>query len=188
MESVFKGNKTSYLINGVPETQTKFKAFVAEHIAPEDKLLVLGKLHYFATDMRWDARRAVLLDVFAPHLSDADIIKAHEELAPLGGWIGAMTTVDDMARQAKAKRRELNTELNEIPARIDEAERSKPDLPPESERPSTAALMKEKMKLVSELEGLKSNADAAAIRTRIARAESQSRRSEGSIHKRQHVR
>ena len=91
VESVFKGNKTSYLINGVPETQTKFKAFVAEHIAPEDKLLVLGKLHYFATDMRWDARRAVLLDVFAPHLSDADIIKAHEELAPLGGWIGAMT-------------------------------------------------------------------------------------------------
>lgn len=76
-ESVFKGNKTSYLINGVPETQTKFKAFVAEHIAPEDKLLVLGKLHYFATDMRWDARRAVLLDVFAPHLSDADIIKAY---------------------------------------------------------------------------------------------------------------
>ena len=72
-----------------------------------------------------------------------------------------MTTVDDMARQAKAKRRELNAELNEIPARIDEAERSKPDLPPESERPSTAALMKEKMKLVSELEGLKSNADAA---------------------------
>lgn len=167
-ESVFKGNKTSYLINGVPETQTKFKAFVAEHIAPEDKLLVLGKLHYFATDMRWDARRAVLLDVFAPHLSDADIIKAHEELAPLGGWIGAMTTVDDMARQAKAKRRELNAELNEIPARIDEAERSKPILPPESERPGTAALMKEKMKLVSELEGYKANADAATLRTRIA--------------------
>lgn len=143
-EAAFKGNKTSYLINGVPETQTKFKAFVAERIAPEDKLLVLGKLHYFAMNMKWDARRAVLLDVFAPHLSDTDIIKAHEELAPLGGWIGAMTTVDDMARQAKAKRRELNAELNEIPARIDEAERSKPALPPESARPSTAALMKEK--------------------------------------------
>lgn len=121
-ESVFKGNKTSYLINGVPETQTKFKAFVAEHIAPEDKLLVLGKLHYFATDMRWDARRAVLLDVFAPHLSDADIIKAYEELAPLGGWIGAMTTVDDMARQANLKAyRDAGSDINAL-RRINYAE------------------------------------------------------------------
>lgn len=167
-ESTFKGNKTAYFINGVPETQTKFKAFVAEHIAPEDKLLTLGKLHYFAMGMKWDARRALLLDIFAPHLSDADIIKAHEELAPLGGWIGAMTTVDDMTRQAKAKRREINAELNEIPARIDEAERSKPVLPPETEKPTTAKLMAEKMKLVGELTNLKANTDAAAIRARIS--------------------
>ncbi len=170
-ESTVRGNTTGFSINGVPKAQKDFLPVIEQYFGGEQKLLMLGMLHHFAVETPWADRRAVLIDLFAPHLGDKDIIDAHEELAPLGGYIGAMTTVADYAQQIKLKRRKVQEQLKEIPARIDEAEKSKPGLPPEADAAAIPGLMARKMKLTGTVAALQNGEGAAALRKRIAEQE-----------------
>ena len=170
-ESTVRGNTTGFSINGVPKAQKDFLPVIEQYFGGEQKLLMLGMLHHFAVETPWADRRAVLIDLFAPHLGDKDIIDAHEELAPLGGYIGAMTTVADYAQQIKLKRRKVQEQLKEIPARIDEAEKSKPSLPPEADAAAIPSLMARKMKLTGTVAALQNGEGAAALRKRIAEQE-----------------
>ena len=170
-ESTVRGSKAGFFVNGVPKAQKDFLPVIEQYFGGEQKLLMLGMLHHFAVETPWTDRRAVLIDLFAPHLSDKDIIDAHEELAPLGGYIGAMTTVADYAQQVKLKRRKVQEQLKEIPARIDEAEKSKPSLPPEADAAAIPSLMARKMKLTGTVAALQNGEGAAALRKRIAEQE-----------------
>ena len=170
-ESTVRGNTTGFSINGVPKAQKDFLPVIEQYFGGEQKLLMLGMLHHFAVETPWADRRAVLIDLFAPHLGDKDIIDAHEELAPLGGYIGAMTTVADYAQQIKLKRRKVQEQLKEIPARIDEAEKSKPGLPPEADAAAIPGLMARKMKPTGTVAALQNGEGAAALRKRIAEQE-----------------
>lgn len=170
-ESTVRGSKAGFFVNGVPKAQKDFLPVVERYFGGEQKLLMLGMLHHFAVETPWADRRAVLIDLFAPHLDDKDIIDAHEELAPLGGYIGAMTTVADYAQQIKLQRRKVQERLKEIPARIDEAEKSKPSLPPESDAAAIPGLMARKMKLTGTVAALQNGEGAAALRKRIAEQE-----------------
>lgn len=170
-ESTVRGSKAGFFVNGVPKAQKDFLPVIEQYFGGEQKLLMLGMLHHFAVETPWADRRAVLIDLFAPHLDDTDIIRMHAELAPLGGYIGAMTTVADYAQQVKLKRRKVQEQLKEIPARIDEAEKSKPDIPPEADPSSRAQLMAQKMKLTGTINALMSGENAAALRKRIAEQE-----------------
>ena len=170
-ESTVRGNTTGFSINGVPKAQKDFLPVIEQYFGGEQKLLMLGMLHHFAVETPWADRRAVLIDLFAPHLGDKDIIDAHEELAPLGGYIGAMTTVADYAQQIKLQRRKVQERLKEIPARIDEAEKSKPSLPPEADAAAIPSLMARKMKLTGTVAALQNGEGAAALRKRIAEQE-----------------
>ena len=170
-ESTVRGSKAGFFVNGVPKAQKDFLPVVERYFGGEQKLLMLGMLHHFAVETPWADRRAVLIDLFAPHLGDKDIIDAHEELAPLGGYIGAMTTVADYAQQIKLQRRKVQERLKEIPARIDEAEKSKPGLPPEADAAAIPGLMARKMKLTGTVAALQNGEGAAALRKRIAEQE-----------------
>lgn len=170
-ESTVRGSKAGFFVNGVPKAQKDFLPVVERYFGGEQKLLMLGMLHHFAVETPWADRRAVLIDLFAPHLDDKDIINAHEELAPLGGYIGAMTTVADYAQQIKLQRRKVQERLKEIPARIDEAEKSKPSLPPEADAAAIPSLMARKMKLTGTVSALQNGEGAAALRKRIAEQE-----------------
>lgn len=170
-ESTVRGSKAGFFVNGVPKAQKDFLPVVEQYFGGEQKLLMLGMLHHFAVETPWADRRAVLINLFAPHLDDKDIIDAHEELAPLGGYIGAMTTVADYAQQIKLQRRKVQERLKEIPARIDEAEKSKPSLPPEADAAAILSLMARKMKLTGTVSALQNGEGAAALRKRIAEQE-----------------
>ena len=170
-ESTVRGNKTALFINGIEKNRAEFADMIQKYFGGEQKLLMLGMLHHFAVETPWADRRQILIDLFAPHLDDKDIINAHEELAPLGGYIGAMTTVADYTQQAKMKRRKVQEQLKEIPARIDEAEKSKPSLPPEADTAAIPSLMARKMKLASTISALQNGEGAAALRKRIAEKE-----------------
>lgn len=170
-ESTVRGSKAGFFVNGVPKAQKDFLPVIEQYFGGEQKLLMLGMLHHFAVETPWADRRAVLIDLFAPHLDDKDIIDAHEELAPLGGYIGAMTTVADYAQQIKLQRRKVQERLKEIPARIDEAEKSKPSLPPEADAAAIPSLMARKMKLTGTVAALQNGEGAAALRKRIAEQE-----------------
>ena len=167
-ESTPRGNKTEYLINGVPKSQSDYKAFCNEHFGSDVRMLMLSKLHYFPVDLNWNDRRQTLIDLFAPHLDDIEIIKAHKELEPLGGYIGAMTTVADYAQQAKVQRKKLKERIEQIPARIDEANNAKPDIPEEADPAQLPAIAKRKIKLNNTIASLTNGEGVATLRKRIA--------------------
>lgn len=170
-ESTVRGNTTGFSINGMTKPEKEFQPVIEKYFGGRQSLLAFGMLHHFAVETPWADRRAVLIDLFAPHLDDKDIIDAHEELAPLGGYIGAMTTVADYAQQIKLQRRKVQERLKEIPARIDEAEKSKPSLPPEADAAAIPSLMARKMKLTGTVAALQNGEGAAALRKRIAEQE-----------------
>ena len=172
-EATVRGNKTEFYINGVPKAQKEYQPFVAEHFGGDLKLLVFSKLHYFPLDLNWNDRRQTLIDLFAPHLDDIEIIKSHEELAPLGGYITCMTTVADYALQAKAERKKLRDRMEQIPLRIDEANKARPDIPADADPSALPGLAKRKMKLNSTIAALANGENAAALRRRIAELEAQ---------------
>lgn len=173
-EITVRGNKTEFYINDVPKAQKDFVPFVSEHFGGDDRLLILSKLHYFPVSLKWDTRRQTLIDLFAPHLDDVEIIKMHEELAPLGGYIGAMTTVADYAQQAKLQRRKINDQLREIPARIDEAEKSKPALPADADPAAISKIAARRQQLRNTVSALTSGESTATLRRNIAEKEAKS--------------
>lgn len=167
-EATVRGNKTEFYINGVSKAQKEFQPFVAEHFGGDLRLLVLSKLHYFPLDLNWGDRRQMLIELFAPHMDDTEIVRAHEELKPLDGYIGVMTTVADLAQQTKAQRKKLRDRMEQIPARIDEASNARPDIPTDVDPSEMPGLAKRKIKLNSTIAALTNGENAASLRKRIA--------------------
>ncbi len=80
--------------------------------------------------MKWADRRTLLLEICGD-ISDADVIAGDKELAPLIEILkkadGSEYTTDEILKIAKCNMAETNDLLKSIPARIDEAEKAKPD-------------------------------------------------------------
>jgi DNA repair exonuclease SbcCD ATPase subunit len=166
-ERKFKGNTTEFYINDVPKPQKEYNAFVAG-LCEEKTFRLLTDPDMFAGKLKWNERRDMLIQAFAPNLDDREIINAHKELQPLGGYIG-FKSVDEYVEITKAQRRKINDELRGMPERIDEAEKAKPvDLPEPSDGPAMARLQKQKIKLESEISALLNGESLSAIRRQIS--------------------
>jgi hypothetical protein len=71
--------------------------------------------------MHWQKRRETLLDICGD-VSDGDVIASNAELSRISEWLGDKT-IDQHRKIATAKRKKINDELSEIPARISELDR-----------------------------------------------------------------
>lgn len=118
-ESEFQGNTTAYFIDGVPMQKKEYDRRVAE-IIPEEAGRLLSMPLYFCTNLKWQERRKILMDMCGT-VSDADIFK-NEELSPLEKLLEGKT-IDDYRKILKAQMKKVNEELKVIPARIDELEK-----------------------------------------------------------------
>lgn len=171
-ERKFKGNTTEFFINDVPKPQKDYQAFIAG-ICDEQTFAMLTDPDMFPGKMSWSDRRDMLIRFFAPDIDDRDIINAHAELKPLGGYIG-YKSVDEYVEITKAQRRKINDELRDIPGRIDEAEKAKPvDLPLPSDGADIVRLGRQKLKLETDLNNLRSGASAAELQKNIAELKAQ---------------
>ena len=171
-ERKLKGNTTEFFINEVPKQQKDYQAFIAG-ICDEKTFTMLTDPDMFPGKMPWGDRRDMLIHFFAPDVDDREIINAHTELQPLGGYLG-YKTVDEYTEWAKAQRRKINDQLKEIPGRIDEAEKAKPDdLPKVSDGADMIRLGKQKLKLETDLNNLSSGASASEAQRTIADIRSQ---------------
>lgn len=125
------GHETVYYIDEVPKKEAEFKAYVSM-LVREDLFRILTSISHF-NSMKWLERRKILLDV-SGDISDADIIESNPMFSELPS-IMESRSFDDTLKMLKAQRPKINDELDKIPARIDEARRSKPAdtdcLPPE---------------------------------------------------------
>ena len=119
----FTGHTTGYFINGVPSQKKEFDAFVAG-IADESIFKLLTSPTYFNEQLHWQRRREILLEVCGD-ISDDAVIASDKKLAKLPAILQGRA-LEDHRKVIAAKRAEINKELEKIPVRIDEANRSLP--------------------------------------------------------------
>lgn len=129
----FDGHSVDYFIDGVPTKEKDYKLTLIAFCGSEEKMKMLTMPNYFPEEMNWDARRKILLDLCGD-VSDKDVITSTPELKDLPkfllmpGTTNQYYTVDEYKKIAGAKKTDINKQLQEIPGRIDEAQRAMPDI------------------------------------------------------------
>jgi len=119
----FSGHVTDYYVNDVPARKKDYDETVRRLTRADPDLvkmcLIVG---YFAESVKQDDRRRILFDVCGD-VSDDDVIAADHSLGMIREFIGDHT-MDEYMAVAKAQRKNLNRDLDMIPERIDELEKS----------------------------------------------------------------
>lgn len=124
-EETYDGNTSEYYIDGVPCKKNAFDVRIRE-IVPEDTFRLLTSVSYFAQDLHWQKRRAVLFDI-AGAMTDREIMAMDSRFLPLSQTIGNLTP-DAYRRKLEAERKSYQGAKTDIPARISECRRTVEDL------------------------------------------------------------
>lgn len=154
-EPEFTGHETNYYWNGVPQKQNEFQGKVAS-IVDEQLFKLLTNATYFNSVMKWQDRRDLLLDM-AGIIDDSQILdqiwtaENQTQVAQLRQAFANKKTEEDVKKELAVRKKKLRDELDLIPARIDEAQRSIPD---PVDYDSIEAKMSEKRKELEVLEGV----------------------------------
>ena len=121
----FDGNTSEYYIDGVPCKKNTFDSRIRE-IVPEDTFRLLTSVSYFAQDLHWQKRRAVLFDI-AGMLTDWEIMATDSRFFTLSQTLGNLT-LDEYRRKLAAERKQFAGAKTDIPARISECQKTVEDL------------------------------------------------------------
>lgn len=120
----FDGHTTDHFIDGVPSTKGEFTKFI-DSVINENIFKLLTSPAFF-NELHWKERRKILLEVCGD-VSDQEVILSKNGLAKLTEILGDRS-IDDHRKVIAARRSEINKELDKLPVRIDEANRSLPDV------------------------------------------------------------
>lgn len=127
----FTGHTTDYYVDGVPVKQKEYKERV-DAIISEDIFKLLTSPTFFNEQLHWQERRRILLEVCGD-VSDKDVIASNPALAGLPAILDGRS-IEEQKKVVLSRRKQINDELEKIPVRIDEANRSMPELPEESKQ------------------------------------------------------
>lgn len=116
----FTGNTTDFYINDVPKKKKEYEDEI-EKIVSEDEFNLLSNPLYFNTILDKKERRKILLSL-VKDVSIDDVKAANKELEDLDL---SNYTIEEIQAMAKASCKKINDKLKEIPARIDELEKTK---------------------------------------------------------------
>lgn len=116
----FTGNTTDFYINDVPKKKKEYEDEIGK-IVTEDEFNLLSNPLYFNTILDKKERRKILLSL-VKDVSIDDVKAANKELEDLDL---SNYTIDEIQAMAKATCKKINDKLKEIPARIDELEKTK---------------------------------------------------------------
>ena len=116
----FTGNTTDFYINDVPKKKKEYEDEIGK-IVTEDEFNLLSNPLYFNTILDKKERRNILLSLVKDVRID-DVKEANKELKDLDL---SNYTIDEIQAMAKATCKKINDKLKEIPARIDELEKTK---------------------------------------------------------------
>ena len=115
-KKVFTGHTTDHFINAVPVNQGEYNAKIAK-IIDENVFRLLTDPRFF-NNLHWEKRRKLLIEVCGD-VSDGEVISSDEKLYPLSNILQDYN-VEEYRKILKARRAEINKELEKIPVRIDE--------------------------------------------------------------------
>lgn len=121
-----QGNPNSYEIDGYPKSEADFKAYVSELSQSEDMFKLLTNPQYFSS-LKWKEQRDILIKLIA-EVSDMELAQTDSQYAPLLSELEKAPSTDDIRAKFSKALTEWKKKQAEIPARIDEAEKSKVDV------------------------------------------------------------
>lgn len=112
----FQGNINEFEINGYPKREKEFKEFISSII--DEKLFNLVTNPNAFTSLPWREQREMIMN-FIKEISDKELAEKNgfAELVPEL----SIATTDDIRKKYTKAKNELNKQMVEIPARIDEA-------------------------------------------------------------------
>lgn len=117
----FEGNETLYFVNGVPHKQAEYQQKI-EAIIPEKLFKLLTNPFYFNSMLRWDQRRELLFEMTGG-ITYQDVTARHPELKDFLDSLQDKS-LDDFRKETGFKKKQLKQALSDIPARMDEVQRS----------------------------------------------------------------
>ena len=124
----FTGNETTYFWNEVPLKQSEYQSKIKDLI-DEGLFKLLTNVNYFHT-LHWEKRREIIFSL-AGEISDSEILSESDMETDHSQIIGNILSHGKTMAEAKAetanKKKRIKDEIQFIPSRIDEAERSKPN-------------------------------------------------------------
>jgi DNA repair exonuclease SbcCD ATPase subunit len=115
------GHTTDYFVDDVPVKQKDYLAKLRELI-DEELLRILSLPTYFPEQLHWKKRRDILFEL-VDDVNVDDIIEAHPNLSRYPEILNGKSE-DDLQKILKDRKKKLNKQIDEIPTRIDEANRS----------------------------------------------------------------
>lgn len=124
-ESIFSGNTTDYFINEAPRKEKEYKEYINSLIDEENFKLLTNPMH-FNTNLKWQERRKILLDIVGD-ISDSDVISSTKDLSKLPELLKGKS-IDDFKAITASNKKKINEQLKAIPIRIDEINRNLPVL------------------------------------------------------------
>ena len=117
-EAEFSGHETKYYINEVPSTKSEYTAKISS-IIDEELFKTITNPLYFNEHLKWQDRRAILLNICGD-ISDTDIIASSSEFSPLLNELKGRT-IQEYQKIISNKQKGINDDLKTIPQRIAEA-------------------------------------------------------------------
>lgn len=119
-QAEFTGHTTDYYINSVPVKKKEYTERIASVIS-EDNFNLLSNPLYFNQILDKNKRREVILGLIE-EVKPEDIITKNKDLEELDL---ETYTVDELKKIAKDTAKKINKDIESIPARIDELDKSK---------------------------------------------------------------
>ena len=150
-EAEFTGHETKYFVNEVPVAKKDYEAKISS-IVDENLFKIITNPLYFNENMKWQDRRAILLNL-CENISDEELLAKDEKFAPLSAELKGRT-IQEYKKIIQSKQAGINDELKTIPQRIDEANRAIADVP-EVDETERASIEKKIEALNDELVALK---------------------------------
>lgn len=167
----FTGHTTDYFIDDVPIKAKEYKETI-DGLVDESLFKLLTNPTYFNTQLSWQERRKALLEVCG-EMTDEEVISSNDALTKLSDILKGRS-IEDHRKVIAGNRKRINDELDKLPVRIDEAERSKPDTEGLSESQLQAEIDQLKFEVESkeaEITRLQSGEQVTALQNRVREIE-----------------
>jgi len=119
----FTGNETVYFYNDVPCSQNEYNSKVSALLSESIAKLITNPFAFNA--LKWEQRREVLTKI-AGDVNDSDISAGNNDFSTLLSLLNGKS-LSEFKKEISAKRKKIKETKDLIPARIDEAGRSKPE-------------------------------------------------------------
>lgn len=170
LTELYTGNTTDYFVDDVPKKQGEYQDYI-NSIADEKLFKLLSNPLYFNEGLKWQERRSILTEICGD-ITESEVIAGSEGLTELTTLLNGKT-IEDFKLSVKASAKKTKTDLESIPARIDENLRSIVDIESvEQEKQKLEGLKQQSESLMQKIADALSSGAGAEIKQELSEVNS----------------